>query len=204
MSHQPLIEILPNYAGPSSEAPLVQARPGDAGTDLYAAQEASISPGQRILMPTGLRVALPVVENTNELLFLEEGVVMDVRPKSGLALKVGLTLLNTPGTIDSGYRGEIAVILYNSNPTVEPAIIAQVLDAIEGKRSPQSVRDALVEQVESNTIYIQKGQKIAQVVCLQYLVPNYRVIEAGESLPDSVRGEGGFGSTGIHAQKNLV
>jgi dUTP pyrophosphatase len=85
-------EFIPSYA-----------RQGDAGADLKSTVLESIEPGERKLIPTGVSIALP------------ENLVALVHPRSGLALKHGITVLNTPGTIDSGYRGEIAVILYNSS-----------------------------------------------------------------------------------------
>lgn len=78
------------------------AREGDAGADLRAAESVKIMQGNRALVKTGISIALP------------EGYVGLVHPRSGLALKHGITVLNTPGTIDSGYRGEIGVILYNA------------------------------------------------------------------------------------------
>ena len=79
------------------------AHPGDAGMDLCSAAELSIPAGGRALVPTGLALALP------------PGHEAQVRPRSGLALKRGVTVLNTPGTIDAGYRGEIGVILFNTS-----------------------------------------------------------------------------------------
>lgn len=81
------------------------ARPGDAGMDLKSAEDAVIEPGARLLVHTGLAMALP------------EGYEAQVRPRSGLALKHGITVLNTPGTIDEGYRGEVGVILFNTGDT---------------------------------------------------------------------------------------
>jgi dUTP pyrophosphatase len=77
------------------------AHEGDAGVDLFANQEMTIKPGQIALVPTGIRIALP------------QGFEAQVRPKSGLALNHGITVLNTPGTIDACYRGEIGVIVVN-------------------------------------------------------------------------------------------
>lgn len=78
-----------------------QARPGDAGMDLYAIEEKALNPGEFALIKTGIQLELP------------EGTEAQVRPRSGLALKHGITVLNSPGTIDAGYRGEIGVVLIN-------------------------------------------------------------------------------------------
>ena len=78
-----------------------RAREGDAGLDLYASEAVTIEPGARALIPTGIALAIP------------EGYAGFVLPRSGLALRQGLTLLNTPGLIDAGYRGEVKVLLVN-------------------------------------------------------------------------------------------
>ena len=80
------------------------AHDGDAGVDLYAAKDHTLQPGARALIPTGLKMAIP------------HGYEGQVRPKSGLALKHGLTVLNTPGTVDAPYRGEVGVIVINHDP----------------------------------------------------------------------------------------
>jgi dUTP pyrophosphatase len=77
------------------------AKPGDAGADLRTTIDVTLGPGERALVPTGIAIALP------------EGYAAFVHPRSGLALKHGLSVVNTPGTIDAGYRGEIAVLLVN-------------------------------------------------------------------------------------------
>ncbi len=77
------------------------AHPGDAGVDLFAAEDHILKPGERALVPTGIAVAIP------------DGYEGQVRPKSGLALRHGLSIVNTPGTVDAGYRGEVGVILIN-------------------------------------------------------------------------------------------
>lgn len=87
--------------GPEDLIP-TYARVGDAGADLRASHDVLLRPGNRGLIKTGVSIALP------------DGYVALVHPRSGLALKHGLTVLNSPGTIDSGYRGEIGVILYNA------------------------------------------------------------------------------------------
>jgi dUTP pyrophosphatase len=88
------------------------AHTGDAGADLYAAADVELAPGQRALVPTGVAIALP------------DGYVGLVHPRSGLAHRLGVTVLNAPGTVDSGYRGEILVNLINHDP-VTPARIAR-------------------------------------------------------------------------------
>ncbi len=81
------------------------AHPGDAGADLYAAVDVELAPHERVLVPTGVALALP------------RGYVGLVHPRSGLAARYGLSVLNTPGTIDAGFRGEISVLLVNHDPT---------------------------------------------------------------------------------------
>ena len=84
--------------------PPAYAHDGDAGADLYAAEDAEIAPGHRALVRTGVAIALP------------EGYVGLVHPRSGLAARLGVTVLNAPGTVDAGYRGEILVNLINHDP----------------------------------------------------------------------------------------
>lgn len=81
------------------------ALPGDAGADLVAAEDVDLAPGQRAVLPTGIAIALP------------EGYAAFVHPRSGLAARAGLGVVNAPGTIDAGYRGEIKVIVINHDPT---------------------------------------------------------------------------------------
>src|SRR5215469_7158025 len=88
------------------------AHPGDAGADLHAAEDVVLAPGERRLVRTGLGIALP------------EGYVGLVHPRSGLASRLGVTVLNAPGTVDAGYRGEIMVNLVNHDPDT-PAAIAR-------------------------------------------------------------------------------
>ncbi len=128
------------------------AHPGDAGADLYAAVDVRLDPGQRATVPTGLAIALP------------DGFAAFVHPRSGLAARHGVTVVNAPGTVDAGYRGEIRVTLLNTD-TDTPVTIA-------------------------------RGDRIAQMVIQR--VERAEFVEA-DTLPDSVRGAGGFGSTGGHA-----
>ena len=127
------------------------ATPGDAGADLVAAEALTIAPaGGRALVPTGAAIAIP------------DGYAGFVQPRSGLALRNGVTCLNSPGLIDSGYRGELKVLLINTDPS-EPFGIA-------------------------------RGDRIAQLVIQR--VEQADFVEVDE-LPESTRGEGGFGSTGV-------
>jgi dUTP pyrophosphatase len=117
-----------------------QAYPGDAGLDLTACERVELGPGERAVVPTGLAVAVP------------DGYAGFVQPRSGLAAEHGLTILNTPGLIDSGYRGELRVVLHNSDRTtpfvVEPGMrIAQLvvlpvaeLELVEVEELPESER----------------------------------------------------------------
>ncbi|MCB9358323.1 dUTP diphosphatase [Candidatus Woesearchaeota archaeon] len=95
------------------------AKPGDAGVDLCSTESYTIKPGERELISTGIKIALP------------DGYEAQVRPRSGLAIKNGISIVNTPGTIDSGYRGEIGVILINHGKedfVIEPGMrIAQMI-----------------------------------------------------------------------------
>lgn len=86
------------------------AHPGDAGADLYLTADVKIAPGERVLVGTGVAIALP------------EGYAAFVHPRSGLAARHGITIVNAPGTVDAGYRGEIKVILLNSD-AVEPVAL---------------------------------------------------------------------------------
>ena len=119
MTHQPL-PVAVQRLDPDLPLPAT-ARNGDAGVDLYARENATIpAKGGRILMPTGLAIAIPL------------GFAGFVVPRSGLALKHGITLVNTPGIIDSGYRGELKVVMINTDPTVDYSVtrgdrIAQIL-----------------------------------------------------------------------------
>jgi dUTP pyrophosphatase len=133
-----------------TELPLPSyAHPGDAGADLLTAVDVTLAPGERALVPTGIALALP------------DGYVALVHPRSGLAARHGLSIVNTPGTIDAGYRGEIKVLLVNHDP--------------------------------ATPIELRRGDRIAQLVIQRF--ERARFVEVAE-LPDSVRGDGGYGSTG--------
>lgn len=131
---------LPNFATASS-----------AGVDLEAAitEPMTLKPGARELVATGLTMALP------------EGFEAQIRPRSGLAFKNGVTVLNSPGTIDADYRGEVKVLLIN-----------------------HSDQDFVIE----------RGMRIAQMVIAPYTQPSWSVVD---TLDETARGDGGFGSTGV-------
>ncbi|MEO3812155.1 dUTP diphosphatase [Sphaerisporangium sp. B11E5] len=97
-----MIEVLIRRLDPELPLPSY-AHPGDAGADLYAAQDVELLPGERAVVGTGVAIALP------------DGYAAFVHPRSGLASKYGVTLVNAPGTVDAGYRGEIKVTLLNTD-----------------------------------------------------------------------------------------
>ena len=98
------VEVLVKSLDPDHPVELYYAHAGDAGADLHTTEEVTLKPFQRALVPTGVAIALPA------------GYVALVHPRSGLAVKQGVTVLNAPGTIDAGYRGEIKVPLINLDP----------------------------------------------------------------------------------------
>jgi dUTP pyrophosphatase len=128
------------------------ATDASSGMDLLAFIDRSLTlkPFERMLVPTGIHISIP------------EGYEAEIRPRSGLAHKFGITILNTPGTIDSDYRGEIKVLLIN---------------------------------LGSESFTVQKGDRIAQMVFKHVLKARWTAVE---KLPETSRGEGGFGSTGIN------
>ncbi|MCZ4066718.1 dUTP diphosphatase [Microbacterium sp. H37-C3] len=134
----------------------VYAHPGDAGADLVSVEQLRLEPGQRALVGTGVRIALP------------DGFAAFVVPRSGLAAKHGITVVNSPGTVDAGYRGEIKVTLLNTD-TAEPYDIAP-------------------------------GDRIAQLIVMPVTPARFIPVD---TLPESVRGEGGFGSTGYQQQTGV-
>jgi dUTP pyrophosphatase len=103
------IPVLLTMLDPDLPVP-TYAHPGDAGADLVSAVDLTLAPGQRAMVPTGVSIALP------------EGYAAFVHPRSGLAAKHGISLVNAPGTIDAGYRGEISVIVINTDPAAEFAL----------------------------------------------------------------------------------
>jgi dUTP pyrophosphatase len=101
-TEQDAVHVLIKRLDPGVPLP-VRAHPGDAGADLVAASDVELAPGQRAVVPTGLAIALP------------DGYAAFVHPRSGLAARHGVTIVNAPGTVDAGYRGEIRVTLINTD-----------------------------------------------------------------------------------------
>jgi len=145
------------------------AKPGDAGMDVCAAEDVLIRPGETVIIPTGLKLAIP------------EGYEIQVRPRSGISYRTPLRISNSPGTIDSGYKDELGIIITNTSP-VCCCVDEEIIDI----DSPGNRR---------GVYRIKKGDRIAQIV-LQ-VVPRMKLTVV-ESVKDigSDRG-GGFGSTGV-------
>ncbi|WP_427868865.1 dUTP diphosphatase [Leucobacter luti] len=122
----------------------------DAGADLRSSESLELGPGERALVGTGVSIALPT------------GYAAFVVPRSGLAAKHGITVVNSPGTVDAGYRGEIKVTLLNTD--------------------------------RERPFAIERGDRIAQIIVMPV---SRAVFQPVAELPESERGEGGFGSTGV-------
>lgn len=151
--------ILPRYANP-----------GDAGMDVYAAEDITILPGETVIVPTGLKLAIP------------EGYEIQVRPRSGVSFKTPLRIPNSPGTIDSGYRDELGIIVNNSSDMEcnQNSDIRFTLDEKGNKKGPYIIR---------------KGDRIAQIV-LQ-VVPKMVLTKVSSVKNIGTDRGGGFGSTGV-------
>ncbi|WP_139794727.1 dUTP diphosphatase [Saccharomonospora piscinae] len=145
------VQVLISRVDPDVTVPSY-AHPGDAGADLVTTSDVRLEPGERAVVGTGVAVALP------------DGYAGFVHPRSGLAARTGLSIVNAPGTVDSGYRGEIRVCLVNLDP-----------------REPIALR---------------RGDRIAQLVVQR--VERAEFVEVAQ-LDETVRGAGGYGSTGGHA-----
>ena len=145
------IEVLLEVLEHACDLPLpARVTHGSSGVDLMASicSPISVDPGKRILIPTGLKVSIPL------------GYEWQIRPRSGNALKHGVTVLNSPGTIDSDYRGEVQIILANLGD--EPFLV-------------------------------ERGDRIAQAVLAPVACPVFKTVE---KLPDTERGDEGFGHSG--------
>ena len=148
MTADPTCTVLIKQLDPELPLPSY-AHPGDAGADICAAEDLVLEPGARALVGTGIAIAVP------------EGFAAFVHPRSGLAARHGISIVNTPGTIDAGYRGEVKVCLINTDP--------------------------------SESFEVRRGDRIAQLVIQRVEKADFLL---ADSLDDTARGTGGYGSTG--------
>lgn len=150
----------------------VYVHKGDAGMDIYAVENITLAPGETKIIPTGLKVALPL------------GYELQVRPRSGLSVKTPLRIANAPGTIDSNYRGEIGVIITNTEPRIKD---------IEPKADGSIDNTCLTYGADYT---ITKGMRFAQLVLSE--VPSVSFTEVESVLEVSDGREEGFGSSGVN------
>lgn len=147
------------------------ARAGDAGMDVCAAEDTKVNPGESKIIWTGLKFAVP------------QEFEIQVRPRSGLSLNTPLRISNSPGTIDSGYRGELGIIITNTSAFLSP----------DNQNSEPYTID--IKGNKQGTYLIRVGDRIAQLVLSR--VPRMKLVETGDvGSIGSDRG-GGFGSTGV-------
>jgi len=151
-----MVKVLIKKLNPKAKLPSYKTS-GSSGMDLMALIDdtLTIKPNQSVLVPTGLSIAIP------------DDTEVQIRPRSGLAAKSNISVLNTPGTIDSDYRGELKIILIN-----------------HGKED----------------FLINNGDRIAQMILMPVLKIEFEEVE---DLPETIRGSGGFGSTGKWVNKNF-
>lgn len=145
------------------------AHVSDSGLDVYALEDVTIHPGETVLVPTGIKVALP------------PGYELQVRPKSGRALKTKLRVANTPGTIDQGYRDEIKVIVENIEAPIKDISIDY-----EGK---------VTSILYGRDYFIGEGEKFAQLVLMEVPKAAFHRVDSVQNIGENR--EGGFGSTGL-------
>ena len=162
----PFVKCHPNAKMPE------YAHAGDSGMDVYALDDYVIHPGETKLIPTGIKMAVP------------NGYEIQVRPKSGRALKTKMRVANTPGTVDASYRGELCVIIDN----IEPPIKDITYDFDENGRP------IITSILRGSDMTIGKGEKFAQLVLME--VPKAVLFQV-ENLDDTERADGGFGSSGL-------
>jgi dUTP pyrophosphatase len=145
------------------------AKLGDAGLDIRAAENINILPNETKIIPTGIKVAIP------------EGYEIQVRPRSGLSVNTPLRISNSPGTIDSGFRNEIGIIINNTSNTIENTYCASL--TIEEKGNRQGIYE------------IKKGDRIAQLVLKEVPTINWVVVDSVKDI--GTDRQGGFGSSGV-------
>ena len=162
----PFVKCHPNAKMPE------YAHAGDSGMDVYALDDYVIHPGETKLIPTGIKMAVP------------NGYEIQVRPKSGRALKTKMRVANTPGTVDASYRGELCVIIDNIEPPIKD--ITHDFD--------ENGRPIITSILHGSDMTIGKGEKFAQLVLME--VPKAVLFQV-ENLDDTERADGGFGSSGL-------
>ena len=148
------------------------AHPDDSGMDVYAVDDYVIHPGETKLIPTGIKMAVP------------NGYEIQIRPKSGRALKTKMRIANSIGTVDAGFRGELQVIIENIEPPIKD--ITYNFD--------DNGRPIITSILRGSDMTIGKGEKFAQLVLME--VPKAVLFQV-ENLDDTERGNGGFGSTNL-------
>lgn len=153
--------ILPTYAHPT-----------DAGCDIYAAETVTFKPGETKIVKTDLAVAIP------------PGYEIQIRPRSGMSYKTPMRIPNSPGTIDCEYRGNVGVIMENTNGIVY------------GEENEDGDRDIIFIDPTADPYTIHEGDKIAQMVLNEVPMIDWNEVETVDDLGATRRGKGGFGSTG--------
>lgn len=162
----PFVKCHPNAKMPE------YAHPDDSGMDVYAVDDYVIHPGETKLIPTGIKVAVP------------NGYEIQIRPKSGRALKTKMRIANSIGTVDAGFRGELQVIIENIEPPIKD--ITYDFD--------DNGRPIITSILRGSDMTIGKGEKFAQLILME--VPKAVLFQV-ENLDDTERADGGFGSSGL-------
>lgn len=166
-----IIQIPIELCHPNAKIP-AYAKPGDAGMDIYALEDFEVAPGERKIIKTGLKVAIP------------RGYELQVRPRSGTSVKTALRVANTPGTIDSGYRDEIGVIIENIEPKIKD--IGYDFD---------DNGNIIIKSILHGSVFnVGKGERFAQLVLNE--VPSAAFYPVGSVAQIGENRGGGFGSTG--------
>lgn len=162
--------ISPNATMPS------YAHENDAGMDIFASENTYVKPGQSVLVPTGLKMAIP------------DGYEMQIRPRSGLSLNTMLRIPNSPGTIDSGYRDELKIIVYNAS-AISDINNDSIFHTTESKGNQQG------------TYLIRRGDRIAQMVFAPVIHAQIIAVNSLDGIGKDRKG--GFGSTGMSSLVEL-
>ena len=166
-----IIQIPIELCHPNAKIP-VYAKPGDAGMDIYALEDFEVAPGERKIIKTGLKVAIP------------RGYELQVRPRSGTSVKTALRVANTPGTIDSGYRDEIGVIIENIEPKIKDI----------GYEFDDNGNIIIKSILHGSVFNVGKGERFAQLVLNEVPSAAFYPVDSVAQIGEN-RG-GGFGSTG--------